>query len=384
MLKSANQQFIRKINRTLVLDCVRRRGRAARAEMAATTGLDRKTLTNITADLLTAGLLIESGRRPGATARGRPFILLSFPENLLAAGLQVAPDAVTGVLLDFYGRVRSSHSFEFNTTPDVPAILAAVEKICRHFAPFNGVRGYGVCLPGVLDENAGKVVQSVNIPALNGLNYVQFFSGLIGNKLYFEESSRAAALAEKWFGVGKKHASFVSVDLGAGVGAGIIHNLELFRAAGRPAGEIGHLVIAPDGPVCRCGNRGCLEACIADPICQLASLDDSPNPSGVESNKIPELVAAIGLDLGRALAGVVNLLCPAVISLNGDIVRRHAALLLPAVKRGLTERALPPCLDHLELFASELILAGAKGAATLVLSEYFEVPGHYHIRHENG
>src|SRR6185436_3751307 len=129
--------------------------------------------------------------------------------------------------------------------------------------------------------------------------------------IHLEEASQAKALAEKWFGFGKSARTFVCIDLSSGVGAGMVQDGRLYRGAGGYAGEIGHIRIENDGRLCRCGNRGCLEAYLSEPSLlndlngalrgDFSSLTEI-DPSGGAR----EILKLAGYRLGLGLSYLVN------------------------------------------------------------------------------
>jgi predicted NBD/HSP70 family sugar kinase len=224
---------------------------------------------------------------------------------------------------------------------------------------------------------------TVNIPALNGRNLRSELSNVIREPIALEEGSQAKALAEKWFGLGKSARSFVCIDLSVGVGAGIVQDGRLNRGSGGYAGEIGHICIEPNGRLCRCGNRGCLETYLSE----RAVLTDI-NAAGhsqlnaiaqIDPNsKTGEILKLAGHRLGIGLSYLVNLLCPTLIVLNGNLMRFHA-ILTPEIERGVKQQSLAACAAQTKIVPSQLQHAAALGAASLVLSEVFEVQGHFYV-----
>jgi predicted NBD/HSP70 family sugar kinase len=227
------------------------------------------------------------------------------------------------------------------------------------------------------------MIGTVNLPALNGLNLPFELGSVIRGRIVLEESSQAKALAEKWFGLGKSARSFVCVDLSVGVGAGIMQDGRLNRGSGGYAGEIGHICIEPNGRPCRCGNRGCLETYLSEravlkdvntgqhsQLSRIAQIDPG--------SKAGEILKLAGYRLGIGLSYLVNLLCPTLIVLNGNLMRFHT-LLAPEIQRGVRQQSLAACAAQTSIVPSQLQHASALGAASLVLSEVFEVQGHYYV-----
>jgi predicted NBD/HSP70 family sugar kinase len=224
------------------------------------------------------------------------------------------------------------------------------------------------------------VTASVNLPALNGFNLRKAVAGFAREPVAFEEQTRAKTLAEKWVGLGRDLPGFVCVDLGIGIGAGIVQGGRIYKGAGPYVGEIGHIRIEPDGRPCRCGNRGCLEAYLSERalLKELRAAEktsartlDRLGRVGPEGRKV---LRAAGRRLGIALSYVVNLIgIPAVI-LSGRLMRFRDAI-LPEVERGIAEAALPALAKQTTLRASDLDHASARGAAAAVLAAAFEADG---------
>lgn len=232
------------------------------------------------------------------------------------------------------------------------------------------------------------MLRSVNMPSLAGVSLLSLFDKA-PQPAVIEEASRAKALAEKWFGVARQSADFVCIDLGIGIGAGIILNGHLHNAP--HSGEIGHIVIREGGRECLCGHHGCLEAYISERVlCEelsqtegrkLSSLTQlCATPSPASCTRLEEA----GYSLGLALAGLVNILCPPLIVLSGNITR-FLPIISPGMERGLSEAALPACLRNVIVKSSSFTpgLSGALGAAAAAMSQVFEVsesaPGLYQV-----
>jgi predicted NBD/HSP70 family sugar kinase len=382
----ANQALVKRINRARLLDAIRRQRPVSRSALAALLSLDRKSITNLVSDLLRKGLVEETGAVV-RTGRGRPLIMLTLREDVYwVAGLAVQADEVSGVLLDVGGGRRRTVRAPLDQPGDLAAVLAAVRVVYADLRAAGGdrLRGVGVAVPGIVDVASGLVRRSVNLPALEGAALREVFGGVIGEPLFLEEASRAKALAEKWFGLASEVPSFVCVDLGIGIGAGLVQDRRPYSPAGGYAGEIGHVIVEPGGPLCRCGHRGCLEACISERVLveRINALEqraykrlDEVCDIGSESAGV---LREAGYRLGLALAYLANIICPPLIVLNGSLMR-FADLVMPEVERGLGDGALADCRERVRLAVSTLPEAGACGAAARALAELYEVDGHVHV-----
>jgi predicted NBD/HSP70 family sugar kinase len=380
-----NHSLIKQINRAKILNAIRLHAPIARAQIAERTKLDRKSLTNFISEFLQEGIVEEAGKKE--QAMGRPFTMLQF-KNAAVLGIHIAPDRICGIMMDFHGKIVSSHEVEYPLYVERKKILSLAKKIYFNLKGSSDkkIYGVGVCVPGVLETSTGTIKASVNIPDIEGANLRDEFSKFISEPLLFEDASRSKALAEKWFGLGRSYSEFVCVDLNIGVGMGIINNRFLYKGAGDYAGEIGHIVIQSNGRRCRCGNTGCLETYLSRKVLleeinlilkeNYLRFDDVPESS---DKKLEKLLKEAGLKLGIALGAVVNILSPRVIILNGPIVSRFEKILLPATESGIKNNCISEPFKRTKLLASKLENSPCLGAASVALSSIFEVPGHFYV-----
>ena len=381
----ANQGLLKRINRARLLDAIRRHSPLSRSALADRLGLDRKSVTNLIGELLGEGLVQETGTvRRG---RGRPLTMLALRRDTYwVGGIAIAADGVSGVLLDVSGERRHTAAAALESGGTLAAVLRSGRAVYRSLQAAAGprLRGVGVAVPGLVDLCTGVVHRSVNLAVLDGVSLREVFGGFIREPLFVDEASRAKALAEKWFGVARDAANFVCIDLGIGIGAGLVQDRRPYAPAGGYAGEIGHVIVEPGGPFCRCGHRGCLEACISEGVL-VRRINASTGSSYGRLTEVREVTPAVrailaeaGYRLGLALACLTNIICPPLIVLNGPLVR-FAEAVLPAVERGLSEGALPDCRSRVRLLVSTMTEAGAVGAAARALAELYEVDGHVHV-----
>ncbi len=382
-----NHSLIKNINRVKILNAIRKNKPIARSQIAEIVGLDKKSITNFVTELLNEGLIEETGKKDNMS--GRPYTMLEFRQKYVM-GIYIAPHFSRGVLMDLYGRIEALHEEEYPFYSGMDKIAGAVANIYKTLAAKKQPGcGVGICMPGILDIAGGSVIESVNIPALNGINFFNVFSEIIPFPLYFEEESRAIALAEKWFGIGRSHDDFVCVEVSGGIGTGIVNNRRLFKGAGQYAGEIGHVVIEPDGKKCSCGNCGCLEAYASEKAVLEyinAASNDGPierlcyfKPGMITDKRYNELLAEIGFRLGVGLSAVVNILCPKVIIITGSVVNFFGEPLIAHIKDAMKRYCLKGIYEKTEIYISELELIDAVGAATLPLSSIFEIPEYYYV-----
>jgi predicted NBD/HSP70 family sugar kinase len=381
-----NHSLIKQINRAKILNVIRESSPIARSQIAEKTGLDRKSITNFITELLSDGLVEEAGKQDNPS--GRPYTMLKFKDKF-AIGIYLAPHYARGILIDIYGNIIHSHEEEYPLYSELPVLVNAVKKIHEQLSAVHIPDcGVGICMPGIMDIENDVMINSVNIPALKGKNFRQIFEEFIKEPLFFEEESRSIALAEKWFGRGRQYDDFMVVEVSGGIGAGIVNNRRLFKGAGQYAGEVGHVVIKENGAQCRCGNCGCLEAyaserAIANKLSELSGQKISrlrhADMNKITQDTYQQILSEAGENLGAGLAAVVNILCPRVIILSGSVINFFNEDILEPIKQSITGKCLKGSFEQTEIYISKLNLIDALGAATLPLSEIFEVPEYFYV-----
>jgi len=221
------------------------------------------------------------------------------------------------------------------------------------------VRGVGVGSPGTMDLEAGVVDFSPNLPALNGAPLRGLIQDDIGLPCTLENDANAAALAECWIGAGKDASSLVLLTLGTGIGGGIVLDGQVWHGCNGVAGEIGHMVIDADGPLCGCGNRGCLES-LASATAMVRRMQEAvragvPTSLAARADELTardiheaalagdaaarENIEATGHYLGLGVANIMHVLNPRVIAFSGGVTAAGDMLLDP-IKEGAARRAL--------------------------------------------
>ncbi|GAA3545232.1 ROK family transcriptional regulator [Nocardioides daeguensis] len=338
---------LRTANQRRVLDVLRTAtgGEAAtvftQAELARATGLARATVSNIVRDLGRAGLVdteAGSGRRGSA-------VRLSEGAGIVA-GVDFGHSHLAVAIGDLTGRVLAEERRAI--PPDFPheEALALAVAMTDQLRPAGAtLRHVGLGLPAPVTDG---VVQSAAIfPGWRSVDARRVGSAAFGSPVDVENDANLGALAEHRIGVGRGADSSVFVKISSGVGAGIILRNELFQGTAGSAGEIGHLTFDEQGPMCRCGSRGCLETYTSVQAVQGllagqlpgADLDEIIATAQTGDVSARRALEDAGLHLGWGLAAVVNLMNPSVVVIGGDMARA-GELLLESVRIGLRRHAL--------------------------------------------
>ena len=343
------------MTRTAVLAILARQGGLSRAEIAERLELSPATITTITRRLLGEGLIEEGGPRTSQT--GRPSIPLELvPASAHALGVQVAHEHVTGVLTRLDATVVDGFRHAFD--PSAPGAVDVLAKMIRSEIEAGTRRGLpllgvGIAVPGVVEPETGTLRMSVRL-GWTGMPLAARLREALGVPVFVDNDISAVTAAERLYGPGADCADFLLVAIGQGIGLGMVLDGAPYRGAAGAAGEFGHLPILPDGPVCSCGNRGCLETQVSTEsllrragelgiVSGTADLEDLRAAVDVGDARGAELLRQAGELLGRTLAGSVNLLGPERVVVMGEITELwphlaesfHGALaehLLPCVR----------------------------------------------------
>nr|WP_246036254.1 ROK family transcriptional regulator [Sinomonas susongensis] len=250
-------------NLTVILDAIRRSDAGlSRVELAQLVGLSPQTISNISRRLLDQKLIVEAGKE--GTGPGKPRTILRLnPGGRYAMGVHLDPALITVVLLDLVGSVVVKNTFVTPQSHDPQEIVDAIAECVEKLLEGSGVdrklvAGLGVAAPGPVDLERGAVVGP---PLLRGWVDVplrEMVQDATGLPTTVDKDVTGAAVAEIWAGGPGGSGSFVFFYLGTGLGCGLVLNGEVYRGASGNAGEIGHIIVDPDGPLCSdgCGMRG--------------------------------------------------------------------------------------------------------------------------------
>jgi glucokinase len=210
------------------------------------------------------------------------------------------------------------------------------------------VRALGIGLPGPVDPAAGVVISPVNLPGFKNVPLNRILTRATGIPSFLHHDAHLAALGEHQRGAARGASEVIYVTVSTGVGAGLVLGGELYAGAHGIAGEVGHIVVQPDGPLCICGNRGCLEAIASGTGIARAARESAPGTPGSALHGLEnphaedvaraahagdELANAIletaGTYLGLAIGTLINLFNPQLIVLGGSVLKSGAPLLQP-------------------------------------------------------
>jgi predicted NBD/HSP70 family sugar kinase len=373
---------------------VRAGGRAARADVARALGISAGSVTQMTADLIGMQLLreVEGGPRDGReSARGRPPVALQVvPERHHVIGIKLSDERHTAVLTDFAGTVLAKA-----TLPTLPVRKSLDQMLdetgalmAEVTAPLDlslaEVAAVGIGVSGLVDHDHGVVPWS---PLLTGTNHqlALAFAARFDLPVHVDNDANVLTLAELWFGAGRALSDFAVVTIEHGVGMGLVIGNRLYRGAQGMGLELGHIKVHLDGALCRCGQRGCLEAYLADyALAREAATALGRNPRNLQSPQAMletlyeeaksgnttarAIFARAGRYLSVGLSNVVQLFDPGLIILSGERMRYdylYADEVLSEMQSLTLSYGRTPCRVEIHAWGD---FVWARGASALALS----------------
>lgn len=396
----ASHQALRDFNELLVLNAIREAQPISRVDIAQWTRLEASTVSKIVARLLASEFVYEDGVGPASRLGGRKkrFLYLN-PAKAYAVGVDLGPRDITVALSDFSGRILRSLTLEKKPSPReaLLAVSRGVKKILGYTPDRSRVKGIGVSLIGLIDPLEGRVLAGESLGWGEDVPVGALLQEALKTELplYFENNSRLAALAELWFGKGtvRQARELVFLDVGEGVGSGIVIGGQLYSGSVHGAGEFGHISLDPRGPACSCGGRGCLEVFASDlatvqhyrRLCQAAgnaaeatesvSIRELVSRACTGNPRAVEALRQTGECLGRGLVPILYSVNPEVIVIGGAITDAWE-IVYPEVRRVLASQVARFYLDPLSIIPSTLEhKASLVGSVALVLARAFSFAG---------
>ncbi len=375
MTQAVRHEEMRARNLEVVLGAVHRGGALTRAALAEVTGLTKSTVSKLVGDLVDAGLLAETGPAR-AGERGRPGVdVVLSGARVASLGLEINVDYLAVRVLDLTGGVRFAARRERDNRGSRPKkVLGELQALATE--ALTETHRLGLEVAGAVLAVSGPVGDGVLFSAPNlGWQDVRPADLHLPVPVELDNEANLAALGELWYGDGERDFLYVSGEVG--IGAGLVVNGALFAGARGLAGELGHVVVAPQGPLCRCGGSGCLET-FAGQEALLAAGNAPTLPAFLAAladgdRAAKAACAAAGEALGVALTSAVNLLDLDRIVLGGVFTQLYPWLSGPVTDVLTTRlgglRGAPPVLTASRLGGDAATLGAAGRVVHRVLAD---------------
>jgi predicted NBD/HSP70 family sugar kinase len=367
---------LRAANRERVVQLLRERGAMTQAQLARASGLSPATVSSIARDLREGGWVEDVGAGGKRTA-------LSLSRTAgVAVGIDFDHSHVRVAVADLAHNILEEASEPLDVDHEADEGIGLAGKLVRDLLDALGVdddrvTGVGMGLPGPLRRDTGEIGDSAILPGWIGARPEQLMSEELGLPVRVENDANLGALAEIVWGAGRGASELLYVKVASGVGAGLVLNGRLYEGHAGTAGEIGHVTIDETGPVCRCGNRGCLEVyagaeAVLEPLRRRhgarITLREVIALAQEGDAGCRRVIADAGRSLGVAIAGTCNLLAPERVVVGGELAAAGPILLDPL--RTVVGRSAIASLRSTPVHAGVLgERAEVLGAVALVLRE---------------
>ena len=386
-------------HRRLVLDLIHEsRDGTTRAEIARSLELSRSAVSGLVDDLLHTGLVRELDKRQ--TRAGRKPIGLEINASAgQIVGLDVGATHIRAILADIAGRPLAELSTSFDVKVGPEKTLAEVRRLVERLmrdgeSSLARVRSIGLGVPGPVISEQGMVLAAPIMPGWTEYPIRRALEDTWERPVVVHNDANLGALGEWTYGAGRRCPNLVFVKVGTGIGMGMILGGRLHEGQVGAAGEIGHLTLVENGPLCSCGNRGCLEALAGGGaiarqarelvrqgqrthLSTLASIDrlsarDVAEAAAQGDHLAQQLFAQAGDYIGIALAGVMNMLNPGVVVIGGGVAQ-SGDLLLEPIRAQIRKRSLQAGVLTSQVTSASLGLrSSALGAVAAALSLCFD------------
>jgi predicted NBD/HSP70 family sugar kinase len=355
------------------------------------TGLSRTTVSSLVAELLAQGTVVERAdalRQAPSPSGGRPPTLLTLdPASGGFVGIDFGRETVRVAVTNRVGDVLADNRSErLEVAHRAEEALAIANRMVDHALadaglPPDRLLGAGVAVSAPVRSDSPRLASEVIFPSWSGIDVEAALGPQLGVPVHLENDANLGALAESIFGAARTVRNVLYVMLSEGIGGGVIIDGKIYKGHTGTAGELGHVVINPEGQVCRCGNRGCL-ATVAGGAALTGALRQTHGPA-ITLDEVIALVHAgdpgatrvladAGQAVGRVLAGVCSLLDPGLVVIGGELAPAGEGL-LESIRRALGRWISPASGRKYSVVAGELGgRAEVLGAVALAMNRFAE------------
>jgi glucokinase-like ROK family protein len=358
-------QNVRNFNKHAAVDLIRFADRGiSRADLADKMGLTRAAVTVIINDLISNTIILNTESR--STASGRPPVVLEINPNLgIVAAIDMGAMHLSAALGDFSARILEEIEIPFRVDEGPEKCLQQADTILRELLQKRGlsttdVAAIGVGVPGPVIAEKGMVMAPPIMPGWDRFPIRATLEQKWGTAVTLNNDAELGALGEWAYGAGRGEQNLAFIKVGSGIGAGLIIHRQLYGGTTGSAGEIGHLTVDENGPLCACGNHGCLEAfagghAIAAQARKVVAsgrrtLLSEKDPESITARDVAEaarrgdltaqeIIKRSGTFVGIAIAGLINLINPSTVIIGGGVAQVGDLLTAP-IRQAVRERSL--------------------------------------------
>lgn len=391
---TGNQQLVKQINKTLVLETILNEAPISRADISQKVGLNKGTVSALVNELLKDQLILESG--PGESSGGRrPVILLFNKRAGYSIGIDLGVNYILGVLTDLKGNIVAevNHKLTVRSYEHVFPILRSVISDLVHAAPPShyGIIGIGIGVPGLVNHD-GEILIAPNLGWKN-IHLKKEIEANFSVPVIIENEANAGAYGEKLNGAGKDFNNVIYISAGIGIGVGIILKGELFYGIHGFSGEAGHMIVQVNGKECSCGSRGCWElyasekalleearrlklAGVTEETLSIELLLDMANSGNKE---VIDLFNSIGMYLGTGINNLINIFNPERIIIGNRLAMAKDWLEKP-IKKFISSHTMKYHQQDLTISFSKLTTHSAAIGVSALMINHFLYSSGYHLK----
>ena len=401
-IMKVDKSVINTLNKRNVINIIRERGPINRAEISRIADLSIPTVMRLTAELVAKRLICEVGK--GESTGGKPPLMLEFcTQSYYLIGVDIGTNMIKSIVMDMAARIICKVEVPTVITDQPNIVISRIIKTIAGAIDKAGFQldrylGIGLGMPGLLDIKNGKVLFSPDFK-WEDVELTAPVRAHFGLPVHLANVSRAMAMGEKWFGQATNVKNFMCINLGYGIGSAIFIDDEIYSGGSDCSGEFGHITLEKNGPLCSCGNYGCLEAlasanAMSRRAAMLIKKGESSLMLSLAGENADNIDAKIVFDaakagdrlareivwdateyIGIAIASAVNFIDPELIILEGGVAKA-GDILLDGIRRIVENRKMKYAGRKLKIVASRLEDdAAAIGAASYLIKELIENGG---------
>lgn len=338
--------FLKQKNSAEVLKALHLEQAVSRARIASLSGIAPSTVSSIIEKLEKEQIVEYMEASPVPSSVGRPPQLLRFnPKSFYVLGIEINLLDSRIMVVGIDGKVSKKAEISIHARNDPHGVLAQLTDAAGQTVAESGIEaerliGVGVSFRGLIDRHTGLIQRSTSFPEWRNVNIIEGLKRRFSLPVFAENNANAMVLGETRFGAGCGKKNVLGVIIEEGIGGGIIINSQLYKGSHSAAGELGHMTIMSSGPLCHCGNRGCLRTLASESAIETNALrimktgaktllkphPDSGHPPVSIWNIVAaarkgdavsqELISEAARYLGMALVSLVNILSPEMIIFN--------------------------------------------------------------------
>lgn len=397
-----NRNYRKKLAKKYILTLIHTESELSQTKIAKKTKIRPGTVQEIIQELLKENLIRIKGT--GESRGGRKPILIEInPDSYYSIGLDMDEERIVGGVVNLKGEIveemkKTGCNFK-NSKELIITISSFIKNLIESNKTGRPITGIGLGIPGLVDRKNGTGIFCSYYDWWRNIELKSLLENEFNIPCHIINDTIAATIGEKWYGAGKGVNNFLYIDIGETIGMGIVINGEIYYGSGGNAGELGHTIIHKDGPLCICGNQGCVEALASGialkreaqrllkiGVSSLIFEESTNNEITLEiiqkavekGDKVAyKLIYDMSNYLGIAIGNAVNIFNPELVILGGSLMEAQD-IITEIITQSIKTNCLPKLASEVRVVPSNLgEKSGILGASTLANEQLFYQPSHF-------